>query len=171
MSFCFARQVWHFLTFPCVCIKACAALHTCLVAFFFANRSSAFRDVVTIGTFSGKCRNVLNDAPHSALYSLHSRLWSLIYILHFRPRTLHLTLYTPHSILYTSHSKLYTLHSTLDTPHSTLYTPFLTLHASESAFTHSTQRSILHTLYVTLYTWDPEPHTLHFKFHTEPCTL
>ena len=167
-----------------------AALSTCGVACFFANRIVCVKwwqcahcmwDMVRVvfcvaGASSGEdpscvdCRSIWDtldftlDTPHSTLYTPRYTWHSTLY-------TPHSTLFTFHSIFYTPHSTLYTLHFTLYTWHSTLYTPHSILFTFHSTF--YTPHSTLYTLQVTLYTPHSIPYTphLHVTLYTLHSTL
>ena len=157
-----------------------AALSTCGVACFFANRIVCVKwwrcahymwDIVRVvfcvaGASFGEdpscveCRSIWDtldftvDTPHSTLYTLHFTLYtwhSALYTPHSTLFTFHSTFYAPHSTLYTLHFTLYTWHSALYTPHSTLFTFHSTFYTPHSTL-YTLHVTTLHTLHSTLYT-------------------
>ena len=171
-----------------------AALSTCGVACFFANRIVCVKwwrcahymwDIVRVvfcvaGASFGEdpscveCRSIWDtldftvDTPHSTLCTSHFTLDTLhftLHTLHFSLFTQHFTPHTPHSTLCTSHFTLDTLHFTLHTLHFSLFTQHFTPHTPHSTL-YTSQRFTLYTPHSIPYT----PH-LHVTLHTLHSTL
>ena len=171
----FAGQVWHLMTFSCVCkrvshVSANVSANVWKVFCVAGAILSSFSEdelhflasaalwrpptsYCVAGAAFGSDPSCVDFCAASAIFRRVHTLYFTLYTLRFTFHILHFTLHTTHSTL----SALHTPHFTPCCPQFALHTPHLTLLQS----TLYTLQSTLYTVHSTLYTLHSTLYTVH----------